>query len=168
MQAPDTWGQCYKTVFVCDLRISIIILNVCQTRLEKHCQGQKTQAYYKNLKITNVKSFLTLGPLVKVIKLIFSSFMDERAGNKIECLSLVYLFSNFWVYLSRIPSGCFPQGRLRALPANIRSGQKGLPETNTRSLYQPCQGQRKKSFMTLTPVPNVIKIFMSVMYEYQL
>jgi hypothetical protein len=70
MQAPDTWGQCYKTFFACDLQISI--LECLLDQAGKNCQGQNTQAYYENSKITEVKSFLTLGPVVKVIKLISS------------------------------------------------------------------------------------------------
>jgi hypothetical protein len=42
-------------------------------------------------------------------------------------------------------------GRLLTLPANIRLGCKGLPETNALDYYEKAQLKTVKSFITLAP-----------------
>ncbi len=53
-------------------------------------------------------------------------------------------------------------GQAPALPANIRLGLKSLPGTNTSSLL--IRNLLQKSFIRLPPGPNVIKLFLSVIY----
>ncbi len=53
--------------------------------------GTNTLAYYKNSKITFVKSFLTLGQGVNVTKL-FSSSLSKRP-NKLERLSMAIIYN---------------------------------------------------------------------------
>jgi hypothetical protein len=51
---------------------------------------------------------------------------------------------------------------LMALPSNIRAARKNLPVTNTAAYFAAASvTDEKKSFMTLTPVVNVIKLFSS-------
>ncbi len=50
-------------------------------------------------------------------------------------------------------------GRLLALIANIILGWKGLPGTNALAYYEKAQLTAVKSFITLAPGPNVIKLF---------
>jgi hypothetical protein len=50
--------------------------------------GTNTLAYYKQLEITDIKSFVTLGPGVKITKINFL-----HRPNKLECLFLASLTS---------------------------------------------------------------------------
>jgi hypothetical protein len=58
-------------------------------------------------------------------------------------------------YLSDAPL----QGRLLALPTNIRLGWQYLQETNTLAYYENPKITNKNSFIILGPGPNVIKHF---------
>jgi len=48
-------------------------------------------------------------------------------------------------------AGAPPKGMLLALPANIRPGSKGLPETNVIAYWASSSVTKKKSFVTVTP-----------------
>ncbi len=51
------------------------------------------------------------------------------------------------------------KGRLLALPTNIRLGWKGLPGTNILAYYEKSQLTAVKSFVTLAPGVNAIKLY---------
>ncbi len=53
-----------------------------------------------------------------------------------------------------------------ASPTNIRLGWKGLHETNTVTYYELSLITSVKSFKTLTPGANVIKLFTSVINKF--
>jgi hypothetical protein len=53
-----------------------------------------------------------------------------------------------------------------ALPSNIRLGCKGFPGTHSVAYLQGGSVTWEKRFMTLTPGPNVTKLFQSVIYEF--
>ena len=53
-----------------------------------------------------------------------------------------------------------------AFPSDIRLGWKGLPGTNSLAYYERSYLTAVKSFITLRPGPNVIKLFMSVIYGF--
>ncbi len=50
-------------------------------------------------------------------------------------------------------------GRLLALPTNIRISWKGLAGTSTLAYYENSLITNKKSFITLTLGPNVIRLY---------
>jgi hypothetical protein len=56
-------------------------------------------------------------------------------------------------------------GQAPALPANIRLGWKNLPGTNALAYYQNSQITAVKSLITLSPLVNVIKLGMAVIYD---
>jgi hypothetical protein len=49
---------------------------------------------------------------------------------------------------------------------NIRLGWKGFSETNALAYYEKLQLTSVKSFITLTPVANVMKLFTVVSYDF--
>ncbi len=51
------------------------------------------------------------------------------------------------------------KGWLLAIPTNIRPGWKGLPLRNALAYYEKSQLVAVKSFITLAPGVNVIKLF---------
>ncbi len=57
-------------------------------------------------------------------------------------------------------------GRLVTLPTNIRLGWKDLPGTSTLAYYELSQITVIKSFKTLGPGANVMKLFTAVIYKY--
>ncbi len=52
------------------------------------------------------------------------------------------------------------------LPINIRLVWKGLPGTKTLAYYENLYITAVKGLITLTPEPNVVKLFLSVSYEF--
>jgi hypothetical protein len=63
-------------------------------------------------------------------------------------------------------SGAPLKGRLVALLTNVRQGWKSLQETNTLAYYENPKIADLKSFLTLAPRANVIKLFTDVIYEF--
>ncbi len=57
-------------------------------------------------------------------------------------------------------------GILLALLKNFRLGWKCQAETNNLAYYEDSQSMDIKSFITLAPGSNVIKLFMAVIYEF--
>ncbi len=57
-------------------------------------------------------------------------------------------------------------GRLLVLPTNIRIGWKGLPRTNTLAYYEHSLIACVKSFITMGPGDNGIKILTAAIYKY--
>jgi hypothetical protein len=57
-------------------------------------------------------------------------------------------------------------GRLPAFNANIRQDSKVLPWTNILSYFEHLQITDEKSFIALTPGPNVIKHLWSLIYGF--
>jgi hypothetical protein len=55
--------------------------------------GRNTLAYYEHLLITDVKSFMALGPGANILKLSCTLFMNVCI--KLECLSLASFYSLF-------------------------------------------------------------------------
>jgi hypothetical protein len=55
-------------------------------------------------------------------------------------------------------SGALLKGRLLALPTNIKSGWKGLPDTNALAYYENSKITPVKSFITLVPGVNFINL----------
>jgi hypothetical protein len=68
-------------------------------------------------------------------------------------------------YLSKAPEVALLQGRLLALPLNIRLGWKGLTGTHTVAYYGHLLFTDVKTFITLGPGPNVTKLLVSRIYE---
>jgi hypothetical protein len=68
-------------------------------------------------------------------------------------------------YLGALPSAIPLKERQLALPTNFRTGLKVLPGTNTLAYFCYVISDEEKSSKTLTPGPNVLKLFSSVIYE---
>jgi hypothetical protein len=60
----------------------------------------------------------------------------------------------------------YSKGRLLALPANIRLGRKGLAGTNILACFNIATITAVKGFIVQSPGPNVIKLFVDVIYEW--
>ncbi len=71
--------------------------------------------------------------------------------------SFVLLALGAFVIMDHIK--CISFGQALAFHANIRLGRKRLPVTNTLTFYTHSEIMNMKSFTTLGPVPNVIKLF---------
>jgi hypothetical protein len=89
--------------------------------------------------------------------------------NKLECLfldksflsNLTYACEEGDYFLPIHQKGAPLMGKLCGLLANIILCWKGLPVTNALAYLE----KRQKSFITLTPGFNVIKLFTVVIYE---
>jgi hypothetical protein len=53
------------------------------------------------------------------------------------------------------------------LPINIRTDRKGFTETNTPAYLTPMSVGKKKVFIELTPLVNVIKLLSTLAWPYQ-
>ncbi len=104
-----------------------------------------TLAYYQHLLIMDIKSFITLGPSVNVIKL-FSS------ANKLECFSFANLFSTVWSLQVKLVG--YHRGEplkdsqlilALTLLKNIKATWKCISRTNSVSYLALSKGQIKKS-----------------------
>ncbi len=86
--------------------------------------------------------------------------------NKLECLFLASFSSKAGAYQSK----AILRGSILALaPVLIRNYYTRLARLDWgkhSSLFVVLVGDEEKSFLTLTPGPNVIKLFTSVIYEY--
>jgi hypothetical protein len=109
------------------------------------------------------KSFITLAPGVDVTNSLFSSPLTKRL-NKLERLPHSSFYDLIFACKARSQPyiGANSLWQVLALLANIRLGLKDLPETNTRFLKLFVE----KSFITLTPGANVIKLFTSVINDF--
>jgi hypothetical protein len=58
------------------------------------------------------------------------------------------------------------QGRLLALPTNIRLGWKGLPGTNALAYFENSELTAVRSFKTLAPGACTIKLITDVIYGF--
>ncbi len=71
-----TWGQCYTTFFVPDLRVFVLSQSVCQTRLEKLSNDNYSSLSQKSI-VQGQKCFVTLGPGVDLLKLFCCNFTQS-------------------------------------------------------------------------------------------
>ncbi len=88
--------------------------------------------------------------------------------NKLECLSLQALQPSLIVVgkaKSLLKYNTFLVLYSRVCSANIRQGWKGFPRINTRAYFKHLVITDVKSFLTLAPDVNVIKLFIDVNYE---
>ncbi len=85
----------------------------------------------------------------------------------VKILQLILMFTRkAGAYLSEAPFRRSTLGGLLALPTNFRLGWKGLPETNTLAYHEHSEIPVVKSFITLGPRANYIKLFLSVIYGF--
>ncbi len=66
----------------------------------------------------------------------------------------------------KLRSGARLLCRFLALPTSIRLRWKGLPGTKTQALLRNSSIMAVKSFITLGPGVDVIKLFMTEIYEF--
>jgi hypothetical protein len=59
-----------------------------------------------------------------------------------------------------------PIGLALALLSNSKMGWKGFPKTNTLPYQASSSAMKEKSFITLTPGPEVIKPFFDLNYGF--
>jgi len=57
-------------------------------------------------------------------------------------------------------------GKLLVLPANVRLDWKEIARSKHSSSFGLVISNKEKSFITLTPGPDVIKLFTGAIYEY--
>ncbi len=57
-------------------------------------------------------------------------------------------------------------GEFQTLLTKVSPGWKGLTETSTLAYFASSLVTEKKSFTTLRPRPNVIKLFLSLIYMF--
>jgi hypothetical protein len=108
-----------------------------------------------------------------MLKNLFPSSLMTRP-NKLEGLSLETLSSQVLIWgqaqshpkLEHLSYASF-LGKLLVLPANVRlDWKKSLPGTNTLAYLASLSATKEKSFTTLTPGANVVKIFTDVSYYF--
>ncbi len=121
--------------------------------------------------ILGPKKFYKLTPGVNVIK--HSSSLQKMRPNKLECLYLAITFQSSLTLLET--PGAYPRrkhlkglpiGFALALPSNSKTRLEGVSRGKPSSYWASSSVMKEKSFITLTPGPNVIKLFRSVIYEY--
>jgi hypothetical protein len=111
-----------------------------------------------------VKSCITLTPGVNVKKLF--SFVTDGEANKLDSSPLetfpvrpLNLRARPKPTQSEDISDASFLGKLRALPANVRLDWKVITRYNTLAYSASSSPTKKKSFITLAPLANVIKLF---------
>ncbi len=72
----------------------------------------------------------------------------------------------FVIMLNSLVPGATLRGRLLAIPLNIRLGWKDLPVTNTLAYWKYFQISAVKSFITLIPGANAMKLITAVSYAF--
>ena len=93
--------------------------------------------------------------------------------NKLECLYLAITFQPSLTIVGNTRSlpkkkalKDAPIGFALVLPSNSKTYLKGFPRANHLAYWALSSVKKEKSFITLTPGANVIKLFLSVIYEF--
>jgi hypothetical protein len=86
--------------------------------------------------------------------------------NKLECLSLETLSSKVLKFEGKTRANPIGAPELLVFPANVMLDWKAIASENTLAYFASLTVTNEKCFITLTPGANVIKLFLSVIYEF--